>query len=519
MSGADSAEWKAACDVEMRALMEQNTFELVQLPAGCKAIKSVWAFKVKEDANGQPVKRKARLCAKGFQQVFGRDFTETFSPVFKFTTFRVAVAIAAQLHLRTFQFDAPSAYLNGTLDHPIYMQQPNGYDDHSGRVWLLRKALYGLKQAGRVWNDELDATLKRIGLRQCVADPCAYVMRRDSGKFLILLVYVDDLYVATNSDELISIVRTALRTSYKVKEVPVVEWILGVHVSEDNLNTDGGIVLDQQTYLHKIVDLFGSPDLRPASTPAIPQHSVVISSKDSSSAQPDQPVLLAPAEVKRYQSLVGALLYLTNGTRPDIAYAVSVACRACKAPSVTDLAAVKRIVQYLTANPRHALFYGDGSGKVEVSGFADASWASDADKFRSVCAYVFFIGGGPVSWKCKLHPTVALSSAEAEYLAIGDAAREALWLRSLLAEFGFPQLSTSISVDSRSAKAIAENPVFHSRTKHINLIHHFIRQYVKTKEVLLVWVPTEQQLADIFTKPLPAPRFFALRDSLMSVVT
>ena len=212
-----------------------------------------------------------------------------------------------------------------------------------------------------------------------------------------------------------------------------------------------------------------------------------------------------------YQALVGSLMYAAIGSRPDIAYATQTLSQFSSNPGPAHWTAAKRVLQYLQGTQNLGITYGGGEELIKATAYSDADWASDPNDRRSISGYIFLIGDGPVSWSSKKQPTVALSSMEAKYMAISHAARHAIWTRTLLAKLGFDQEdATEINVDNKSAIDFAKNPMFQARSKHIHVRHHFICERITSNEVTVPYCPTEDNLADIFTKGLPNPQHWKL---------
>lgn len=484
----DTADWKVAMQREIDALHKNNTWVLVERPTDRKVLKGKWVYRIKLKEDGTVSKYKARWVVKGFMEVPGLDYDETFAPVPQLKSLRILLALAALKGLKLHQLDVTSAFLNGEIDKEIYVEQPEGYGDGTGRVCLLKKSLYGLKQAPRIWNCDLDQTLAALGLKQCRTDPCVYVQRSD-GKLLILLVYVDDTVILYDDANALQSVVHHLQAAYDVQVCGELKWILGQNVT----NTADAITVDQSLYVSKLLAKFGMADCTPVATPAV---------EAAPATENEQ-----QADISAYRSQVGSLLHATNCTRVDLAFATSYVSRFMSNATRQQEVAVKRILRYLKGHPIAALKFNKSENpdlaQVQLIGYSDASWGNDYATARSMSGYVFLINGAPVSWKSKLQPVTALSSTEAEYVALSAAAMEATWIRMFLEELGFAQEEpTTIHIDNQSAIAIAENPIHHARTKHINIKIHHVRDLIQDGTIRLQWCPTGDMVADIFTKPL-----------------
>lgn len=319
----------------------------------------------------------------------------------------------------------------------------------------------------------------------------------------IVTLYVDDLMLAASNVDLINEFKAAIKGQYKMKDLGELRWILGMEVRRDRKNRTTEII--QTSYIRQMLDRFGMSDCNPVATPADPN--VHLTRLDPSKNKPDE----------WYRSLVGALLYAAMVTRPDIAYAVQVLGRHLQASGEEHRTAAKRVLRYLKGTMDQGIIYGRrADGNILLLGYSDADWAGDRATRRSTTGYVFVLGGGAICWASKLQPTVALSTAEAEYMAVCSASQEALFQRQLLSDLDFPQQGpTTIYEDNTGAIALAENPVLHQRTKHIDIRYHFVRQHVELGNVALVHVASEDQLADLLTKPLPKPKVEHFRERML----
>lgn len=303
---------------------------------------------------------------------------------------------------------------------------------------------------------------------------------------VIVAVYVDDIVIATETTKKMKEIKAALSNRFDMKDLGELKSFLGVHVKQDAQK----IWIGQPGYTAKILDKFGMENSKPVTTPV--ETSMKLQAGDTG---PD-------ADKSVYQSAVGSLLYLSHWTRPDITYAVSSAARYCADPKKEHWIAVKRILRYLKGTVDNGIEYMKGRSE-DLTGYCDADWAGDLNDRKSTSGYVFNICGSPVSWRSKKQTCVALSTAEAEYVALTSAAQEAVWLSSLLAEIERKEKeATIIYDDSQSALAMSKNPQFHGRAKHIDIKYHYVREQVDKGTVQLQYCPTEEMLADILTKGL-----------------
>lgn len=498
LSNDNASQWKAAVDAEHRSLMDNETWELVELPPNRKPIGCKWVFKAKYGEDGTIEKFKARLVAKGFAQKHGVDYEETFSPVVKFASIRTLLAMAVQKGWHVHQMDVITAFLNGDLDEEIYMQQPDGYVKlgEEELVCRLRKSLYGLKQSPRCWNTKFKLFMKEMDFHQSSADPCVFVKFTENG-ILIIAVYVDDLIpLGSDINELLELKRE-LSTRFHMKDMGELHFCLGIGIIQDK---EASVTkLHQKQYIQRMIEKYGMKDANPVTTPA--DVNVKLVKQDGVSKHVDKAL---------YQSIIGSLLYAAIATRPDIAQAVSVVSRFCSEPTEMHLTAAKRVLRYLKGTQDMCIMY--SPTEEYLCGYSDANWAGDLDDRRSTTGNLFMLANGPVSWLSKKQATVALSTSEAEYIALSSATQEVVWLRRLLCDVSeLDQGPTVIYEDNQGTIALAKNPVSHSRTKHIDIRHHFIREATESEIIIVEYCPTKEMLADMLTKPLHRAAFDYLR--------
>ena len=393
LSGDDADKWRAAA---YSSLLENQTWDLVELPHDREAIPCKWVFKMKYKEDGSIERYKARPVAKGYAQQHGVDYDETFSPVVRFSSIRVLLSFALQQNMHVHQMDVVTAFLHGKLEEEIYMTQPSGY-------------------------------------------------------------------------------------SVKGKDY---------------------ISIHQKQYIHRLLERFGMKDAKPVSTPA--DISVKLTKDDGVSNEVDS---------TEYQSLVGSLIYAAIATRPDISQAVGTVSKFCSNPTQSHHTAAKRILRYLKNTADTALTYSKSSC-ASLIGYSDADWAGDLDTRRSTSGVLFLMSNGAVSWASKAQPVVALSSSEAEYIALSMAAQEATWMQKLLDDLHVCARPVKIMEDNQGAIAIAKNPVAHARTKHIDIRFHYVRQAVEEGNIEIEYCPTEMMIADLLTKPLSKEHFERLRQMM-----
>lgn len=489
LSCDDNHNWKAAMRTELNALEKNNTWSMVELPEGHNAIGCRWVFALKRDKYGNVERFKARLVAKGCSQKFGVNYTETFSPVVRYATIRMLLALAVQEGLHLHQVDIGTAYLNGELEDEIYMQQPEGFVDRDdpSKVLKLNKALYGLKQAGRNWNEKLDSVLAKLGFSACGNEPCLY-KATVNGNMMLIAVYVDDLIIACKNKEEILKFKAHLSEEFEVSDKGILNHFLGMNISREG--EIGAIKVSQNQYIKDILKQYQMEMCKPISVPLDPGFQTHCAN-DCKRVNKEQ-----------YQSIIGALTYLSITTRPDIQHSVSKLAQHNTDPHIEHMTAVKHILRYLKGTIDLGLVY--KFGEARVKGYADSDWGGNTIDRKSYTGYIFFLGECVISWESKKQATVALSSTEAEYMAMSNASKEAIYLKRLLDEIGIRYCdSILLNIDNQGAIKLAMNPVYHNRTKHIDIKYHHIREVVRNKEVTLNYCPTTEMIADILTKNLP----------------
>ena len=499
LSSPDSDKWVEAMQEEMQSLQQNSTWRLTKLPLGKRAIKCKWIFKKKEGIPGvEDMRYKARLVAKGYSQIPGVDFNDIFSPVVKHTSIRLFLGLVARDDLELEQLDVKTAFLHGELDEEIYMEQPEGYHvkgkDHL--VCKLQKSLYGLKQSPRQWYKKFDNFVLQIGFKRSDYDACVYC-KRSQTSFAYLLLYVDDMLLAAKSLEEIKKIKLQLESKFHMKDLGAARKILGMEISRDRRYSK--LYLSQENYVLKILERFGMDKAKAVNTP-MAAHFKLSKQQAHVSQQEVEEMATIP-----YASAVGSLMYAMVCTRPDLAHAVSVVSRFMANPAKEHWQAVKWIFRYLKGtHSSHLEFSRDTTNLI---GYVDADYAGCMDTRRSTSAYVFTFGGCAVSWRSRLQECVALSTAEAEYMALSDALKEAIWLRNIHGELTQGIQKLRIMCDSQSAIYLTKDSMFHERTKHIDVRYHKLREVLAEGDIIVEKVSTSDNAADMLTKVLTLTKF------------
>ncbi|KAI5322684.1 hypothetical protein L3X38_031756 [Prunus dulcis] len=456
--------WLKAMKDELNMIEKNKTWELVDRPMEKPVIGVKWVFKTKLNLDGSVQKNKARLVAKGYSQKPGVDYNETFAPVARLDTIRTLIALAAEKGWQLYQLDVKSAFLNGILEEEVYVDQPEGFvvKGSESKVYKLHKALYGLKQAPRAWYSEIDGYFAECGFTKSQSEATLYVKARGSENILIVSIYVDDIVYTGNDLEMLEDFKKDMKEKYEMTDLGLLHHFLGMGV----IQTPTSIFIHQKKYATTLLSRFGLNECKPVSIPLVTSEKL---SKDDGSGL---------ASEEHYRRIVGSLLYLT-ATRPDIMFAASLLARFMHCPTSKHLGTAKRVLRYVKGTLDYGLEYVKGKGAFLI-GYCDSDWSGSVDDSKSTSGYAFLFGSGVFAWASVKQNCVALSTAEAEYITI----------------------------------AITRNPVFHQKTKHIDRRYHFIKDALQEGTVDLIYCPTNEQLADIFTKALAKDRFCYLREKL-----
>ena len=498
VGGEQGELWRLSMDEEMRSLMENGTWELVEKPEGVRAIPMKWVYKIKRDANGNVERFKSRLVAKGFLQRQGVDFEEVYAPVSKHTTLRALLGVVAAGDLELHQLDVKTAFLNGKLEEVIFMQQPEGYEQGGSKmVCRLRKALYGLRQAPRAWHQRLKEELGELGFTASESDAALFSGVVD-GERVWVVVWVDDILIAASGEPRLAKVKSHLASKFDVRDLGEAEFFLGMELTRDR--TARTVKLTQKKLTRELVERFGMTEAKARSVPLGAGEKLT---RDGEPLRTDK---------FPYSELIGSLLYLSVCTRPDIAQAVGALARYMANPTEDHWRAALGVVRFLAGTAEDGVTFG-GSEETLV-GYCDADYAGDVDSRRSTTGYVFLMYGGAVSWSSRLQPTVAASTVEAEYMSAASAAKEALWLRKLCGDLGMSGGAVQMYGDNQGALRLLKHPIASQRSKHIDIMHHFVRERVARGEVRFDYIPTAQMVADILTKALETKKFRMCREML-----
>ncbi|GKA94224.1 retrovirus-related pol polyprotein from transposon TNT 1-94 [Tanacetum coccineum] len=435
------------------------------------------------------IRNKARLVAVGYCQQEGIDYDETFALVARIVAIRLFLAYTAHKGFTVFQMDVKTAFLNGILKEEVYLGQPPGFvsKQYPNHVYALDKALYGLKQAPRAWYDVLLKFLVDSGFQKGSINTNLFIKKK--GKHIMLIqIYVHDIIFSSTNPQYGTKFSELMVKRFEMSMMGEMKFFLG------------GIFINQSKYILDILKRFGMENCDTVPTPMVEQAKLKLD------------LVGKPVDHTDYRSMIGSLMYLTS-SRPDIMFATCMCARYQANPNEHHVSAVKRIFRYLQGTINLGLWYPKDSG-FDLTAYSDADHAGCHLDRKSTSGSVQFLGDKLVCWSSKKQNCVSISTAESEYVAVSGCCAQVLWMRTQLTDYGFFFDKVPIYCDSKSAIAISCNPVQHTRTKHIDVRYHFIKDHVEKGTIELYFVGTEFQLADLFTKSLPEARFKFLVEKL-----
>lgn len=488
MKSDNSKEWFKAMQEELNSLNKNDTYDIVSLPNDKKPISCRWIFRIKKNIDGSIDRFKARLVARGYSQKEGIDYFETFSPVARYDSIRLILAIASAYKMEILQFDVKTAFLYGELDEEIFMQQPPGFEDGTDKVLKLKRGLYGLKQAPRQWNAKINEFLINLGFTQSKADNCVYV--DNNNDLVICAIYVDDgLIVSTSKPKLLNIINK-LQEKFEMKFHPP-QIFVGMEITQSECKSV--IKIKQTSYIKELLQRFKMLECKPVVTPGDTNAQLIASETGCDTNIP-------------YQEAVGALLYLSIISRPDITYQINKLSQFNNCYNNSHWVAIKRVFRYLKGTINQGIVYAVDINNFQPIGYCDSDYAGDLNSRKSTSGHTVTIDKSPISWASRVQKSVALSTTEAEYYAIADCAKDIIWYQQLFEDLSLPlNKPTLIFSDNQGAIKLSKNAIFHKRSKHVDVRVHFIRDHQAQGTMLIQYVPTDKQPADMFTKSLASP--------------
>lgn len=491
----------------MAILQDRKVYKLVSrkvVPPGRRRIKSKWVFKRKADGSF-----KGRVVAQGWNQVPGLDCGSTYAPVCRIQSVRMVVCIAVEFLLILDQMDVSTAFLYADILEEVFVEQPPGFEvkdkDGGELVMKLDKSLYGLAQSPGNWFNTIDPVLVEIGFAPLKSDPCVYLYDRDGVK-IYLTLYVDDLLLAGNNSDAISMVKGKLQERFKMTDMGEASLVLGMQVTRNR--NQGTLTISQEDYTKSILERFGMANCKPISTPGY--------GPELSTKQPEE-TLLNKEDTQRYQAITGSVMYLAQITRYDIMYSVSQLTRAMSNPGKVHMGAAKHVLRYLSGTTDFSIVYKKGG--FSLSAYSDSNWANNPDNGKSTSCYIMMLCKAPISFKSGLQTLTAMSTMEAELVASALAMKEAVFCQNMLTELGFGKEFSKVPLycDNTATLHAIGNRSFSSRTKHIALRYFYIRELVAEGRITTNYISTDVNPADIGTKHVNKHRLKHLLDVINNV--
>ncbi|GJU16188.1 putative ribonuclease H-like domain-containing protein [Tanacetum coccineum] len=447
----EDPSWIEAMQEELLQFQLQKVWTLVDLPNGKRAIGTKWVFRNKKDERGIVIRNKARLVAQGYTQEEGIDYDEVFAPVARIEAIRLFLAYASFMGFIVYQMDVKSAFLYGTIEEEVYVCQPPGFEDPQfpDKVYKVEKALYGLHQAPRAWYETLSTYLIENRFRRGTIDKTLFI-KKDKGDILLVQVYVDDIIFGSTKKSLCDEFEGLMHKRFQMSSMGELTFFLGLQVQQK----EDRIFISQDKYVAEILKKLDFATVKTTSTPMEPNKALV---KDEEADSVD---------VHLYKSMIRSLMYLTT-SRPNITFAVC----ACARDSPFDLEA-----------------------------FSDSDYAGASLDRKSITGGCQFLGKRLILWQCKKQTIVANSTTKAEYVAAVNCYGQVLWIQNQMLDYGFNFMNTKIYIDNESTICVVKNPVFHSKTKHIEIRHHFIKDSYEKRLIQVLKIHTDHNVADLLTK-------------------
>lgn len=525
-----SEEWTEAIREEIASLMANGTWKEEKAPQGTNLVSTKWVFTIKTNPDGSLERYKARLVARGFSQIYGEDYTETFAPTVRVDTLRVFFAMVAAEDLECWQYDVKNAFTEATLKEQIYLSQPDGVPVRKGYALKVLRSLYGLKQAARDWNTLCKDYLLELEFVQSLADPCLFTHAKRGIK---LLVYVDDMAAAAKNKSELDWFFASMKKRFHTKDLGEIKKILGIRVTRNRATRE--LFLDQQEYLEKVLQRLGLP--MESSSTGRPRLTPIAGKYDKlEGTEPNE----ERTDRTEYQRKVGSVMYAAVYTRPDIAFHIRRLSQHLQDPTERHSSGMKDLGRYLRTTIQQKIRYGPPlesesryspnyakrTGRPDRRSllilYSDADWANMKGR-KSISGDVAMLYGGPVGYGSKKQRSVSTSSTESEYIGMANCCKKGQWLAQVLRDIGFPEYigrnpkCVDMRADNQGAMALVMNPELHERSKHIDVSYHHIRDLEAKKRMSITYIPTGHMVADGFTKPLEKTLFGRFK-SMMGLV-
>lgn len=485
----DYLKWQKAMDSEINSLNKNNTWQIVEKPKDKKVIDVKWVFKKKSNDD-----YKARLVARGFQQ---KEYSENaYSPVGKMQTLKILLSYSCKNNLFVEQMDVETAFLNGYVKSEVYVNQPEGYETGDNKVYKLLKALYGLKESPRVWYDCFDKFIKTLNFVRSNYDYCLYVNRASKDPIYIL-IFVDDFLICSKDKNKIEEVKTSLMNRFAMKDLGKIKSYIGIDI---DYNDDKNVMtLNQTKYIESLAAKYNLENSRLYDTP------METNLKLEQAMEVDENI--------KYRNIIGELLYISTGTRPDVAYSVNYLSRYQSCYNQTHYKYAMRVLKYLYKTKDLKLTYYDNLDAEILDCMVDSDYAGDNVDRKSTTGFIIRMFGNLIFWKTRKQNTVTKCSTFAEYIALSEAVTEIIFIRNLLSESFDVKFCKPIKLyeDNSGAIAIAKYGNFTKNSKHIEVQYHYINENYEKKIIDIVKIDTNFNVADMLTKSLDKIKFLKNR--------
>jgi len=502
MTSENSPKWLDAMEDELKSMSANDVWDLVEIPDGAKTVGCRWVYKTKYDSKGKIERFKARLVAKGFTQREGIDYNETFSPVSKKDSFRIVMALVAHYDLELHQMDVKTAFLNGDLHENVYMAQPEGFvvEGKERMGCKLKKSIYGLKQASRQWYLKFDEVIKKFGFIENKIDNCIYIKTKGS-KFIILVLYVDDILLASSDKNMLHETKGFLSSNFDMKDLGDASYVLGIEIHRDRSKCILG--LSQKAYIDKVLKRYNMHNCSTTAAPIVKGDKFGLFQSPRNQIESDQMKSIP------YASAVGSIMYAQVCTRPDLAFVTGMLGRYQSNPGMDHWKGVKKVLRYLQGTKHYMLTY-KRSDSLEVIGYSDADFAGCVDTTKSTSGYVFTLANGAISWKSSKQTLTASSTMQAEFVACYEAVGQAVWLKNFIPGLRVvDSISKPLTLycDNIAAVTYASNNKSSNAAKHIDIKYHVVKDRIQDQTIILEHISTKKMLADPLTKGLPPSIF------------
>ena len=484
-------EWAEAREKEHIKLNKYGVYSIVpEVPKGHKTVDTKWVYDVKRDKEGNLLRRRARKVGRGFTQEYGKTYEETYSQMARSETWRILLSLTIQYNWHVRQWDVVAAYLNAPLTHEVYVQDTNELGQKE--YWRLHKALYGLKQAGHKWYNTLRNIMNKAGLQQSIGDPRVFFKKEHKGPSIIIATHVDDMAAFAPNEATITIIESAIEEHVELEKLGQPAKLLGMELTWESKC----VKLTQKTAIGNLVREFEI-------TTTIPTKSLPLNINDYAASK-EKPTLELQ---KKYQSLVGSLLYIARHTRSEISIHVNLLRRRTSQPSQLNFQTEIRVLKYLGSSIEQGITLRKGNleqrnqeKKEVIKAFADASYGGEQAVSQS--GSLLTMNGQVIMWSSRRQNTTAQSITKAEYIAISEVAKDVQWLRQFIEELSINS-SPTIYTDNEAALKLTKTQTFHQRSRHVDHKYHYIRELVNRKLLEVKGIPAKENPADIMTKIVP----------------